>query len=135
MNRLTIEANMDNFEEMVSFVGDECRNAGLEPKITNKIHLAFEEAAVNIINYAYGDESGTITIECDYIKEKKMFRIVLIDEGQAFNPLASENPNINAPVQDRPIGGLGIFMIRQIVDEIFYERIDNKNVFTMIKYS
>ena len=96
-----------------------------------KINTALEEIFVNIASYAY-DNPGTIEIALSKHLDKVV--ITIKDNGVPFNPLEKEDPDINLDVVDREIGGLGIFMVKKIMDEISYEYVDNQNVLTMVKY-
>jgi serine/threonine-protein kinase RsbW len=131
MARLVLPATMDNFETIMEFVRQGARDAGLEPPVVNKIALASEEAIVNVIHYAYGKGVGDIEVTCETTGEGLV--VTLRDRGVAFDPLAKAEPDIDAPVEERPIGGLGIFMVRKIMDKVTYKRVDGQNVLTMTK--
>lgn len=94
------------------------------------INTALEEVFVNVAKYAY-DEKGTVEVSLSNDKSKVIF--VFRDSGKPFNPLEKADPNINASSDEREIGGLGIFMVKKIMDEVHYEYKDNKNVLTLIK--
>ena len=94
------------------------------------INTALEEVFVNVAKYAY-DDSGTVEVSLTNDKKKVIF--VFKDSGKPFNPLEKEDPNINASSDEREIGGLGIFMVKQIMDEVDYEYKDNHNVLTLVK--
>lgn len=94
------------------------------------INTALEEVFVNVAKYAY-DDSGTVEVSLTNDKKKVIF--VFKDSGKPFNPLEKDDPNINASSDEREIGGLGIFMVKQIMDEVEYEYKDNHNVLTLVK--
>jgi anti-sigma regulatory factor (Ser/Thr protein kinase) len=96
--------------------------------------VALEEILVNVASYAYEDGKGEITI--DYVlidSPQKMISITISDEGKAFNPLEAEDPDTTLPVEQRKIGGLGIFIVKKTMDVIDYDRKYNKNVLTIKK--
>ena len=95
------------------------------------INTALEEIFVNVANYAYVDK-GTIEITLSRYQNKVTF--VFKDNGKPFNPLDRKDPNITASSEEREIGGLGIFMVKKIMDEVIYEYVNNQNVLTLIKY-
>lgn len=131
---MKIQASMDNFEAIMDFVQAEAETAGFENKTVKKVRLACEEMIVNVINYAYPKENkGLIDIDCKYISGSKSFIIKIIDYGKAFNPLVNEEPELNAPIEDRKIGGLGIFLTRKIMDKVEYKRKNNKNILILEK--
>ncbi len=96
-----------------------------------KIELASEEALVNIIRYAYPDLPGTIAIDVHLFPNH--VEIAIADHGPPFNPLHCKKPNLSKNLEERAIGGLGIHLMRQCVDEVIYKRDRNRNILTLIK--
>ena len=95
------------------------------------INTAIEEVFVNIAKYAY-DNNGTIEISLS--EQNDFVKFVFKDSGVKFNPLELKDPNINARAEEREIGGLGIYMVKKIMNEVYYEYTDNQNILTLIKY-
>jgi anti-sigma regulatory factor (Ser/Thr protein kinase) len=96
------------------------------------INLVLEEALSNVIFYAYeAGSSQEIHIEIEYVAPR--LKITIKDTGKAFDPTQKEDPNLHLPVEERPIGGLGIFLMRKIMDEISYERLGKENILRMTK--
>ena len=94
--------------------------------------LAVEEAVVNVIDYAYPAEvEGDIGITADANAEH--LRFIITDSGGAFDPTETLTADTSLSVEERPIGGLGILLVRQLMDSINYERIDGQNVLTLTK--
>ena len=105
---------------------------GLPKKCTFEINLALEELFTNIFSYGFTDNTEHwIKIKISHDDETLIIRIE--DDGVPFNPIAAEKPDIESPPEERKIGGLGIHLIKQLMDEIAYERIDNHNFLTMKK--
>jgi|WetSurMetagenome_2_1015567.scaffolds.fasta_scaffold33984_2 serine/threonine-protein kinase RsbW len=99
---------------------------------TMNINLALEEAVSNIIFYAFDDkENHNIDVSVKMVNAKVTIEIE--DEGIFFDPTSRKEPDITLPVQERPIGGLGIFLILKIMDTVRYKREKNKNILTLIK--
>jgi sigma-B regulation protein RsbU (phosphoserine phosphatase) len=97
-----------------------------------QMNLAMEEAVVNVMSYAYPvDTVGNVTITAESDGEQLQFTI--IDSGTPFDPTAKEEVDTTLSAEERPIGGLGIHLVRQLMDSINYERIDGKNVLTLRK--
>jgi serine/threonine-protein kinase RsbW len=97
------------------------------------INLVIEEALTNIIFYAFADNGKhEIKISVSFNNNKRL-RIKITDNGIPFNPLAQQQPDITLPVEERPVGGLGIFLISQIMDGMHYSRQNNLNVLTLNK--
>lgn len=99
------------------------------PQVFN-LNLALEEAVVNVMNYAYPNEKGkSITITAH--KDSESLYFVIEDEGIPFDPTKAENPDITLDAEERPIGGLGIFLVQELMSRISYERKDNKNILSL----
>ncbi len=99
---------------------------------TMNINLVLEEAVSNIIFYAFSDkESHNIDISVKMVNAKVTIEIE--DEGIPFDPTLRKEPDITLPIQERPIGGLGIFLILRMMDTVGYKRKNNKNILTLIK--
>ena len=94
------------------------------------INTALEEVFVNVAKYAYEDNG---TVEVSLTNDKKKVIFVFKDSGKPFNPLEKADPDINASSDEREIGGLGIFMVKKIMDEVSYEHKDNHNILTLVK--
>jgi len=101
--------------------------------LLNKIELALDELYTNIASYAYEPGTGDIEIDYDFDEETRLLTIIIADSGKAFDPLAKEDPNIALPAESRQIGGLGIFIVKKVMDEAAYCRVDNKNILTLKK--
>lgn len=96
-----------------------------------KIRLSIEEVIENIVQYAYENGSGYLEVSTD--REGDVLVICFADAGRPFDPLAKPDPDITLSVEERPIGGLGIFLCKQLMDEMYYEYKDQRNVLTMKK--
>ena len=105
--------------------------AGCPARAQMQIGVAVEEFFVNIASYAYGEGSGRARIRVEAFGDHAV--ITLTDSGVAYDPLAKEDPDTALAAEQRPIGGLGIFMAKKMMDEIRYERKDGCNILTMIK--
>ena len=130
------ELTIDNSLSHVPRVNDFVKNVGEELKLSKNdsqnLKLAIEEAVVNVINYAYPTgEKGNINIEATATPTSLKFKI--IDTGMAFAPTDAPDVDTSLTAEERQIGGLGIFLVRQLMDTINYERIDGKNVLTLTK--
>jgi sigma-B regulation protein RsbU (phosphoserine phosphatase) len=109
-----------------------CEEVGMDMAVAIQMNLAMEEAVVNVMSYAYpADTVGDVTIEAVTIADQLQFTIT--DSGTPFDPTAKEDVDTTLSAEERPIGGLGIHLVRQLMDSITYERIDGKNVLTLRK--
>jgi len=93
--------------------------------------LVFEEVLVNVVEHAYVGRAGSIEIRVE--RETDQLRLVVVDRGKPFDPLSREAPDLDAPMAERPVGGLGIHLIRTICDELEYRREQESNILTIRK--
>lgn len=129
MKKLTLHndvAEVPLLAEWVEQIGEEL---GLEMPEVFQLNLALEEAVVNVMNYAYED-SGLIDLSAKVVDSEIVF--VLEDSGKAFDPTKVDDPDITLSAEERNIGGLGIFLVQQLMSSVTYSREDGKNVLTMI---
>ncbi|MBQ3804972.1 MAG: SpoIIE family protein phosphatase [Prevotella sp.] len=117
---------------LTTFVGEVCETVGLDEMTTMQLKLAIEEAVVNVMNYAYPPgQRGDITVEAASNDVRLKFTIT--DSGKPFDPTVQADVDTTLPARQRRIGGLGIHIVRQIMDSINYERVGNLNVLTLRK--
>jgi len=128
------KANMENMEELIRFILDRMsRDFQAGKKQLMEMRLIGEELFTNTIKYAYKGGSGLVTLGYDWDKEKRKLRLIIKDAGEYFDPTDIEEPDLTLDVMDRPIGGLGIYMVKQLSDSIIYERKEDMNQLTVIK--
>lgn len=133
MSTITFEATFDNLDEIREFVGEAARQVGFSDKVVYSIQLAADEASSNIIEHAYAGVTGG-KLEIDLSTSENELKIVLRDQGKSFDPTSVPEPNVKADLSDRKIGGLGMYLMRKLMDEVTYESSPNKgNTLTMIK--
>ena len=125
------DANLETMPQIMRFIED--LSAALPPKIAYEIMLVCEEVLINIVNYAYPAGGGQLTLLWENDTQGRELLIVFEDAGIPFNPLEKEEPKFDVPIAERKIGGLGIHMVRSLMDTANYERKDNKNFFTVTK--
>ncbi len=110
------------------------RAIGLGPETTGDVRLALEEVISNICRYGYA-ENRPGRVEVAFRLEGKSLRIEIRDDGRPFNPLTeAPEPDLSRPFEERAIGGLGVFLVRRIMDRVNYGFEDGRNVFTMVKH-
>ena len=122
---LSIEAATDNLDTVLDFINSALEEGGCPVKLQTKINVAVEELFVNIAHYAYKNEIGKTTIRVAVGSE---VIIEFEDEGMPYNPLEKDDPDIKAAAGDREIGGMGIFMVKKIMDTVEYRHEDGKNI-------
>ena len=129
---MKIPAKLENLESMLQFIRNGAEQQGFSGKEINKIQVAAEEALVNVISYAYPDDGGDVEIRCN-AKGAEGLVIEIIDWGIPFDPLSLPEPDIEAPPEEREVGGLGIHIMRNIMDEVSYKREGDRNILTLVK--
>lgn len=134
VRRLTIPARLDNLEAAMKFVGDELEVHEGATNAKQQLIMAVEEIFVNIARYAYGKEGGDTTILCCVDANRSLARVQFTDSGKPYNPLEKDDPDVTLGVEERSVGGLGIYLVKNSMDDISYEYRDEQNVFTMEKY-
>ena len=129
---LTLPNDVNTIPQLNEFLDTFCEEAGVDMETTMSLNLALEEAVVNVMDYAYpkGTE-GSVSIEARLGDGDVTF--VIIDNGIPFDPTATEDADTTLPLDERDIGGLGIFLTRQIMDDIGYERNNDRNILTLKK--
>jgi len=105
---------------------------GVSAQIQNFANLAIEEFATNSIKYGYDDTKEHL-IEVSLSLSSGELLLIITDDGHAFNPLAAPEPKVRMPVEDRPVGGLGIYLVRKMSDQMEYAREGGKNRLTLHK--
>jgi len=127
-------AELDELNNVLMFAEEELDKAGCTMKAQTSVAVALEEMFVNVAHYAYPDQRGTVEIEILTNPEKKEVIIRLTDSGIPFDPLKKADPDTTLSLKERKIGGLGIFMVKKMMDDVSYSYTDNNNIFTMVKY-
>ena len=128
---IKLPAQLEYLQKFIDFVASCSREQGFEKKRVHEIELATEEALVNILNYAYKETNGYVEIICK-LDDNKRFIIEIVDTGIAFNVLSVTAPDISADISERQLGGLGVFLIKEVMDEVLYRYEDNKNKLSLI---
>jgi serine/threonine-protein kinase RsbW len=132
MAKLVLPAVLTNLGPMMAFITDASQNMGFDDKKIFHIKLASEEILVNIVNYSYPGGQGDIEINVTGRGEDALV-VEIADRGIAFDPLSLPEPDIHAPMEKRKIGGLGVFLVRKLMDEVTYRREEGRNILTFVK--
>ena len=129
---ITLTNDIQQVPQLAEFVDMVCEEVGMDMAVAIQMNLAMEEAVVNVMTYAYpAGTIGNVNIEAQANDERLQFTI--IDSGIPFDPTTKDEVDTTLSAEERPIGGLGIHLVRQLMDSINYERIDGKNVLTLRK--
>lgn len=129
---IVLRNKIEEIVRMTEFVDEISRELNLSVEDSFNIRLAIEEAVTNVIMYAYPQTvEGDILLSARDEGDGIVFQ--LVDSGNEFDPTLQPDADVTSSLEDREIGGLGIFLIRQLMQSVSYSRIDGKNVLTMIK--
>lgn len=131
---LVLRNRIEEVTQLEGFIETLGEELALDVPLCFNLNLALEEAVTNVINYAFPpEEEHSFLVSADGEAERTL-TLEIQDDGVAFDPL-NEAPEVDITlgVEERPIGGLGIFLVKQIMDEVSYERVDGKNILTMKK--
>lgn len=124
---LATKSSLDELSKISDFILDSTRGSGLDQRERFRLMMAVDEACTNIIKYGGSTE---IEISCDV--EGELVVVEIRDDGAHFNPLETPDPDLNVPLAERKVGGLGIYIIRTLMTDLKYERREGKNNLTMV---
>ena len=130
--KIVLPNDVQEVPKLAAFVDEVCEWMGFDPMLTMQLNLAIEEAVVNVMDYAYPPGTkGEVDIEVKADADELMFTIS--DNGVAFDPTAKAEVDTTLSAEERQIGGLGIHLVRHIMDNVEYERKDGRNILRLSK--
>ena len=130
---LNMEARLDEIERIHAAVEILASAEGWPPDVLFQIKLVLEEIGTNIVKYGT-DDDGKTDIQITLTSESDALTMEISDDGKPFDPFAdAPPPDLDSPIPDRPIGGLGVYLVQQLMDEAHYRREDGRNKVTLIK--
>jgi len=130
--KIRLSARLENLEKLIDFSLSCLKSAGIEKETASEIHLAVDEACTNTIKYAYSDgATGDIELSC--VLDHRLATVIIRDWGPPFNPLDMPPPDLSLDIDARPIGGLGIYLMKKFSDRLEYRRENGSNILTIIK--
>lgn len=131
--QLILQNDIEQITLLADFINTIAEEAGIEdPSLCISLNLALEEAVTNAVLYAYPEgESGEVKIEA--MCKDELLTFVISDEGVSFDPTSKEDADITLSAEERPIGGLGIFLVKQLMDSVDYQRVEGRNILTLSK--
>ena len=130
---LNMEVRLDEIDRIHAAVEILAAAEGWEPDLVFQIKLVVEEIGTNIVKYGYDDE-GDSDIQITLTSDSDALTMEIVDDGKPFDPFAeAPPPDLDSPIPDRPIGGLGVYLVQKLMDESQYRRENGKNKVTLIK--
>ena len=133
MKELTVDAAVENIEVVTDFVNEELEKLDCPVKARRQIDVAIDELFGNIARYAYSPDVGKATVRFSVEENPLEVTITFIDNGIPFNPLEKPNPDTHLSAEERPIGGLGIFLVKKSMDLVEYEYKNGQNILKIKK--
>ena len=127
---LKVKAELEKWKDVRNFIEKTCAEEKISLETEFELKIVIEELFANVINYSC---SEYLLIQIDTTKQPYELTLQVIDSGVEFNPLQVESPDFSVPYEDKEVGGLGIFLVKENVDKITYERRDGKNILTIVK--
>ena len=134
MKELTIAATVESIETVTDFVNEQLEAYDCPMKVVMQIDIAIDELFSNIAHYAYNPETGEATVRVEVVEDPLSVIITFIDNGVPYDPLKQEDPDTTLSIEERQIGGLGIYMVKKTMDDITYEYKDGKNILAIKKH-
>ncbi len=131
-DHLRLPADLQYLHGLKNFILDYALRKGFDKRKRQQIELAADEILTNIMSYAYPEEKGDIRVICDS-EEDGALLVQIIDTGVPFNPLEVDQPDVSLGLDERKVGGLGLFLVRRMVDGIRYQRQGGENILTFCK--
>lgn len=133
MKELTVDAIRENLPRVTAFLEEALEACDCPMKAQMQIDVAADELFSNVAGYAYAGGPGKLTVRFAFEETNRMAVIRFIDSGVPFDPLQNDDPDVTAKAEDRKIGGLGIFLVKKLMDEVEYRRENDCNIVTVRK--
>ena len=130
---LTVIAILENYDQVAEFVEGELEKREVPMEAEAQIDIALDEIYTNVAKYAYGDDPGEVTVRLDFTEEITEVKMTISDAGIPYDPLKRPDPDVSLEAEARQIGGLGIYMVKKLMDEVSYEYRGGMNILRMRK--
>ena len=131
MSHLKLEAKIESLPNLSNFINSQCDSHLVSPENCFSIMLVVEELVTNICYYAYPNREGDFEVDMEFLSDRCLIKIV--DSGNPFDPTKAQKPDTTSSLEERKIGGLGLFFVRENSDKFQYERVGNKNIVRITK--
>jgi serine/threonine-protein kinase RsbW len=133
MERLTVPGTLESLETVADYVAEAAAAAGLDEETSYRLRLAVDEIVTNVVLHGYGDTGNKGMLELQAGIEEKSLTIFIEDTGLTYNPQQYRRPEgLDLPIDQRQVGGLGVYLAMRSVDKFLYERVGDRNRHTLI---
>ena len=133
MKEIVVEATIESIPKVTEFVDEQLEQLECPMKTQMQVDVAIDEIFSNIAHYAYNPEIGSATVRVEVTEEPLAVVITFVDNGVPYDPLAKADPDITLSIEERGIGGLGIYMVKKTMDDVSYEYKDGQNILRIKK--
>ena len=131
--QLIVPADRGEFATLQQWLLSIAAELDMQERIRKQLMICCDEIFTNIASYAYPEGNGSVTVTVEFVSETKSLRIIFSDSGIAFDPLEISEPDTSSALSERKVGGLGMFMVKKMMDSVEYCRQDGKNILTLTK--
>ena len=131
--QLIVPADRGEFAVLQQWLTSIAAELNIQERIKKQLMISCDEIFTNIASYAYPDGNGSVAVTVEFVSETQSLRIIFSDSGIAFDPLEISEPDTSSALSERKIGGLGMFMVKKMMDSVEYCRKDEKNILTLTK--
>ena len=129
---IIIKSKISEIANLADFIADAGKKYQIDDESVFDVSVALDEVINNIISYGYNG-NPTHDIKIEFLLKNKLLCVIVSDEGKLFNPCKTETPDLSNSLEDKPIGGLGIFLVKRLMDSVEYKREGNKNILFLYK--
>ena len=133
MQEMTFPAVIESISKVTEWIDETLEKLDCAMKAQMQIDVAIDEIFGNIARYAYPDQEGSATVKIAFHEATRVFSITFVDQGIPFDPLSRKDPDTSLGLEEREIGGLGIFLVRKTMDDVSYAFKDGKNILCLRK--
>ncbi len=134
MKEIIVDAKVEKLDEVLRFIDQILEEEDCPTKICVQMDVAVEEIFVNIAHYAYPGTEGKARITADVSEGDRCLTVTFEDSGLQYNPLEKKDPDITLSAEERPIGGLGIYMVKKSMDKVEYRYENGHNIFSISRF-
>ena len=132
-SQLTLPADRKEYPALQQWILNVATELDIPERIRKQLMICCDEIFTNIASYAYPEGNGSVAVAVEFVSEPRSLRIIFSDSGIAFDPLAISEPDTSSALSERKIGGLGMFMVKKMMDSVDYCRKDGKNILILTK--
>ncbi|MBR0461301.1 MAG: ATP-binding protein [Erysipelotrichaceae bacterium] len=133
IREMILDAVIENITPLTDAVNEELEKLNCSLRAQNQIDIVIDEVFANIASYAYGDKTGKAIVRLEHDQENNDIILIFIDEGMPFDPLKNEDPDVTLGYDKREIGGLGVFIVKKLMNKAEYRFADKKNILILRK--